>query len=163
MPLVLTMRCYHIEKVLFAPINCVVFRFLPLGFGGFPLHGQNNIKNPTFFFIGLWKAWGCTFVLTESGLATMNLKNCGRYLRSPSPSLYNAVQTSLNIARQTYMVGQLRELNKIVPEYYYIIKRVRQDNLRVRSEFLHIMFNNEIITPSGTYRFNRRFGGIQKQ
>lgn len=28
-----------------------------------------------------------TFVLTERGLETMNLKNCGRYFRSLSPSL----------------------------------------------------------------------------
>lgn len=36
-----------------------------------------------------------TLVLTESGLATTNLKNWGRYLRSPSASLYKAEQTNL--------------------------------------------------------------------
>ena len=92
-----------------------MFRFLQLGFVGFPLYGQNNIKTQ-HFLLDLTRRGDDTFVLTESGLATMNLKNCGRYLRSPSPSLYNAVQTSLHIARQTYIINQLRELNKIVPE-----------------------------------------------
>ena len=121
MPLVLTTCCYHIEKILSAPINCVI---LHLGFGGFPLYGQNNIKTQ-HFLLDFTRRGDDTFVLTESGLATMNLKNCGRYLRSPSPSLYNAVQTSLNIARQTYIINQLREVNKIVPESesIYILKK----------------------------------------
>ena len=92
-----------------------MFRFLHLGFVGFPLYGLNNIKTQ-HFLLDFTRRGDDTFVLTESGLATMNLKNCGRYLRSPSPSLYNAVQTSLHIARQTYIINQLRELNKIVPE-----------------------------------------------
>ena len=37
-----------------------------------------------------------TFVLTDNGFETENLKNWGRYLRSPSPSLYKAVHTSLD-------------------------------------------------------------------
>jgi len=42
----------------------------------------------------IWKL--VTFVLTDNGFETENLKNWGRYLRSPSPSLYKAVHTSLD-------------------------------------------------------------------
>jgi len=41
----------------------------------------------------IWKL--VTFVLTDNGFETENLKNWGRYLRSPSPSLYKAVHTSV--------------------------------------------------------------------
>lgn len=98
-----------------------------------------------------------TLVRTERGFATMNLKNCGRYLRSPSPSLYNAVHTNLNLNTNNNVRTQNNNdnVNKISSSD-------DEQSLRVSSEFLHIMLNNEVVTPSGAYGLHRRFRGLQQ-
>ena len=51
MPTVLTMCCYHIEKILFAPINCVIcVQISSPGIWRLPTLWAKQYKNPTFFF-----------------------------------------------------------------------------------------------------------------
>lgn len=122
--------------------------------------------------IGCYIALDHTFVLTESGLATINLKNCGRYFRSPSPSLYNAVQTNLKIVNQHWWVkvnyggGKMRQHSNSQMHALTYIKTQwwgTSHYLRVSSKFLDIVFHDEIITPSSTNGLNRWFWCIQKQ
>lgn len=104
---------YHLKMILFFAHHYNVVLISSLGIGRFSDGGikcsgfghQQTERNETKKvyvkkIIGGYMALDHTFVLTESGLATINLKNCGRYFRSPSPSLYNAVQTSLKIVNQ---------------------------------------------------------------
>lgn len=60
-----------------------------------------------------------TFVLTESGFETLNLKYCGRYLRSASPSLYRAVQTKLKIVKQRQIIRlEYNQISKTLLKLY---------------------------------------------
>jgi hypothetical protein len=46
-----------------------------------------------------------TFVRTERGFEAMNLKYCGKYFRSPSESVYTAMQTSLQAMEQRQKIS----------------------------------------------------------